>query len=367
VLPRVLTEEGFRGWKSGVAWKGPLQKRAKFNSVSNISFFFEKKSNLYFFNFWRSMKAVVIRRYGSPEVLQYEDVEQPKIKPSQLLVKVHASTVNPIDWKIRKGMLRLITGNKFPIILGFDLSGEVVEVGSGVTRFKPGDQVYGAVGLPGGAYAEFAAVPEKSAAPKPTNMTHEEAAAVTGAALTVLQALQDQGKIQPGQTVLINGASGGVGSFAVQIAKALGADVTAVCSTKNLELVKSLGANRLIDYTQQDFTQDTAQYDIIFDAVGKQSFSSCKAVLKPKGVYVTTLPTPDNVVQSALTALIPAKKAKFVFESHKSQDLVYLKDLIEAGKIRVVIDRTYPLQELAAAHTYSETERVIGKIAIAIA
>lgn len=310
------------------------------------------------------MKAVVIHRYGSPEVLQYEDVEQPKIKPSELLVKVHASSVNPIDWKIRQGMLRVITGNKFPKTLGFDVAGEVIEVGSGVTRFKPQDQIYGTVGFPGGAYAELAAVPEKSVALKPANMTYEEAAAVPGGALTALQALRNQGKIQPGQSVLINGASGGVGSFAVQIAKALGAEVTAVCSTKNVELVKSLGASRVIDYTQQDYTQDTAQYDIVFDAVGKQSFSQSKGVLKPNGVYVTTIPTADNVVQSLITALLPGKKAKFVFESPNSQDLVYLKELIEAGKIRVVIDRTYPLQELAAAHAYSETGRAVGKIVI---
>ena len=313
------------------------------------------------------MKAVVIREYGSPEVLQYQEVEPPKIKPDQLLVKVRATCVNPVDWKIRKGMLKLITGNKFPIILGFDLSGDVVEVGSQVTRFKPGDAIYGNVGLLGGAYAELAAVPEKSVAPKPTNMTYEEAASVPVAALTALQALRDLAHIQPGQTVLINGASGGVGTFAVQIAKALAAEVTAVCSTKNIDLVKSLGADRVIDYTQQDFTQGTAQYDIILDAVAKQSFSSCKQVLKPNGIYVNTLPTPETIVQGILTTFIPGKKAKFILETPKSQDLIYLKDLIEAGKIRSVIDRTFPLQELAAAHAYSETERAVGKIAIAVA
>ncbi|BAZ26915.1 alcohol dehydrogenase zinc-binding domain-containing protein [Kalymmatonema gypsitolerans NIES-4073] len=313
------------------------------------------------------MKAVVIREYGSPEVLQYQEVEPPKIKPDQLLVKVRATCVNPVDWKIRKGMLKLITGNKFPMILGFDLSADVVEVGSQVTRFKPGDAIYGNVGLLGGAYAELAAVPEKSVALKPTNMTYEEAASVPVAALTALQALQDLAHIQVGQTVLINGASGGVGTFAVQIAKALGAEVTAVCSTKNIELVKSLGADRVIDYSQQDFTQGTAQYDIILDAVAKQSFSSCKQVLKPNGIYVNTLPTPETIVQSVLTAFIPGKKAKFILETPRSQDLLYLKELIEAGKIRSVIDRTFPLQELAAAHAYSESERAVGKIAIAVA
>ncbi|MDZ8227111.1 NAD(P)-dependent alcohol dehydrogenase [Nostoc sp. ChiVER01] len=311
------------------------------------------------------MKAVVIRRYGGVEVLQYEDVEQPKIEPTQLLVKVRASSVNPIDWKIRQGMLSLITGIKFPKILGFDVAGEVVEIGSGVTRFKPGDAIYGSTSFPGGGYAEFAAIPENLAVLKPTNLNYEEAAAVPLAALTALQALRDQGNIQTGQNVLINGAAGGVGIFAVQIAKALGAQVTGVSSTKNLDLVKSLGADRVIDYTQQDFAKDTAQYDIIFDAVGKRSLSQTKRVLKSNGIYITTLPSPEVLLESVLTAFLPGQKAKFFFEKPNTKDLLFLKELIEAGKIRVVIDRTYPLQELAAAHSYSETGRVVGKIAIA--
>ncbi len=311
------------------------------------------------------MKAVVIRRYGAAEVLQYEDVEQPKIEPTQLLVKVRASSVNPIDWKIRQGMLSLISGSKFPKILGFDVAGEVVAVGSGVTRFKPGDAIYGSTSFPGGGYAEFAAVPENLVALKPANLNYEEAAAVPLAALTALQALRNEGNIQTGQNVLINGAAGGVGTFAVQIAKALGAVVTGVSSTKNLDLVKSLGADRVIDYTQQDFAEDTAQYDIIFDAVGKRSLSQTKKVLKPNGIYITTIPSPEVFLESVLTAFLPIQKAKFILEKPNTQDLVYLKELIEAGKIRVVIDRTYPLQELAAAHNYSETGRAVGKIAIA--
>ncbi|OYD99445.1 zinc-binding alcohol dehydrogenase [Nostoc sp. 'Peltigera membranacea cyanobiont' 213] len=312
------------------------------------------------------MKAMVIRRYGAAEVLQYEDVEQPKIEPTQLLVKVRASSVNPIDWKIRQGMLSLIVGNKFPKILGFDVAGEVVAVGSGVTRFKPGDAIYGSTSFPGGGYAEFAAVPESVVVLKPTNLSYEEAAAVPLAALTALQALRDQGNIQTGQSVLINGAAGGVGIFAVQIAKALGAVVTGVSSTKNLDLVKSLGADRVIDYTQQDFAEDTAQYDIIFDAVGKRSLSETKKVLKPNGVYITTVPSPQVFLESVLTALLPGQKAKFLFEKPNAKDLLFLKELIEGGKIRAVIDRTYPLQELAAAHSYSETGRAVGKIAIAV-
>ncbi|MEH1968954.1 NAD(P)-dependent alcohol dehydrogenase [Nostoc sp.] len=312
------------------------------------------------------MKAVVIRRYGATEVLQYEDLEQPKIEPTQLLVKVRASSVNPIDWKIRQGMLSLIVGSKFPKILGFDVAGDVVAVGSSVTRFKPGDAIYGSTSFPGGGYAEFAAIPENLAAFKPTNLSYEEAAAVPLAALTALQALRNEGNIQTGQNVLINGAAGGVGFFAVQIAKALGAVVTGVSSTKNLDLVKSLGADRVIDYTQQDFTEDTAQYDIIFDAVGKRSLSQTKRVLKPKGIYITTLPSPEVLLEGVLTAFLPGQKAKFILEKPNAQDLVYLKELIEAGKIRVVIDRTYPLQELAAAHSYSETGRAVGKIVLAV-
>lgn len=312
------------------------------------------------------MKAIVIRGYGTPDVLQYEDIERPRLQPMQLLVKVHASSVNPIDWKIRKGMLQLITGYRFPMILGFDVAGEVVEVGSGVTRFKPGDSIYGSTSFPGGAYAEFAAIPENQAAAKPTNLNYQEAAVVPLAALTALQGLRDQGNIQSGQTVLINGAAGGVGIFAVQIAKALGGEVTGVSSTKNLEFVKSWGADQVIDYTQQDFAKGTAKYDIIFDVVGKRSPTDAKRVLKPNGVYITTLPSPESLVQSVLTAVIPGQKVKLVVEKPNSPDLIYLKELIEAGKIRPVIDRTFPLQELAAAHAYSETERTVGKIAIAV-
>ncbi|BAY74284.1 alcohol dehydrogenase zinc-binding domain-containing protein [Nostoc linckia NIES-25] len=320
------------------------------------------------------MKAVVIRRYGDAQVLQYEDVEQPKIEPTQILVKVRASSVNPVDWKIRQGMLSLLTGSKFPKILGFDVAGDVVEVGSQVTRFKPGDAIYGSTSFPGGGYAEFAAIRENLAVLKPTNLSYEEAAAVPLAALTALQALRDGGNIQTGQNVLINGAAGGVGSFAVQIAKALGAVVAGVSSSKNLDLVKSLGADRAIDYTRQDFTDDTTQYDIIFDAVGKRSLSQTKKVLKPNGIYLSTLPSPESVVQSVLTAFIPGQKSKLVLEKPNAKDLAYLKELIEAGKIRAVIDvydglrqRTFPLQELAAAHSYSETGRAVGKIAISVA
>ena len=314
------------------------------------------------------MKAVFINQYGSTQVLQYGDIETPSINRDQLLVKVYASSVNPVDWKIRAGQLQFLTGYKFPMVLGFDVSGEVVAVGESVTRFQTGDKVYAYLdSLPGGAYAEYAVVSERVACFKPDNMSYEQAAAVPLAATTALQALRDLGQILPGHKVLINGASGGVGSFAVQIAKALKAEVTAVCSTQNVELVKSLGGDRVIDYTVQDFTKDASLYDIIFDTVGKESFSGCQNILKPNGVYVTTLPNPDSVMQSLLTFLLPGKKSKLVVAQSRGQDLAYLKELIEGGKIRSVIDRTYPLEELAAAHAESEQGHVVGKLVIAVA
>ncbi len=312
----------------------------------------------------RVMKAMIIRGYGGADVLEYEEVEVPKIKPDDLLVKVHAAGVNPVDWKIRKGMLKIISGNKFPMILGFDLAGVVLEIGSQVSGFQVGDKIYGSLPLPGGAYAELAAVPQQVVAAKSEHISFEEAAALPVAALTALQSLRDQADIQPSHSVLVNGASGGVGIFAVQIAKALGADVTGVCSSKNLDFVKSLGADYLIDYTQQNFTQNQIQYDIIFDAVAKQTFGQCKKVLKPNGVYITTLPSVPNLLSIGLTSIFGSQKAKFILAQPNTADLLYLNELIADGKLRVVIDCTYPLEELAAAHIYSESERARGKIVI---
>jgi 2-desacetyl-2-hydroxyethyl bacteriochlorophyllide A dehydrogenase len=313
------------------------------------------------------MKAAIINRYGSADVLQIADVKKPSIASNQLLIKVCASSVNPIDWKIRRGMLKVVTGNKFPMILGFDVSGEVLEVGEQVSQFKAGDNVYAYLDpVPGGAYAEYVAVAEKFVCLKPNNMTHEQAAAVPLAATTALQVLRDTGNLKKGQKVLINGASGGVGAFAVQIAKALETVVTAVCSTKNVELVKSLGADKVIDYTQQDFTQGTEKYDIIFDAVSKSSFSECKNNLFAKGVYITLLPSPDIFINNALTFFGLGKQARLFLAKSSCKDLAQLKELIESEKIRSVIDRTYPLSEIAAAHTYSEGGRAVGKIIIVI-
>ncbi len=313
------------------------------------------------------MKAVVINQYGAAEVLQFQDIPIPQIKSDQMLVKVYATSINPIDWKTRNGMLKIIFGNKFPMVLGYDISGEVVQVGSEVTQFRPGDQIYACLDTAtSGSYAEYAAVSEKVAYFKPQNISHEEAAAVPLAAETALQALRDLGEIKVGSRILINGASGGVGTFAVQIAKAKGAQVTAVCSQKNAELVNSLGADRIIDYTFQDFTKESVKYDIIFDAVANRSFWECQNILSSNGVYVTTVPDFANSAAILITQLIPGKKAKFILLKSNGKDLAYLKELIEANKLRPIIARTYPLSEIAQAHAESEKGRVVGKLVIAV-
>ncbi|MBD2481164.1 NAD(P)-dependent alcohol dehydrogenase [Planktothrix sp. FACHB-1365] len=313
------------------------------------------------------MKAIVIDQYGSPDVLRYQDIPTPTIKPDQVLVKIHASSINPVDWKIRQGLLQPLSGYNFPKVLGCDLSGEVVEVGEKATSWRVGDQVYTFVNpLFGGAYAEYVAVSATNLSYKPQNMTYTEAAGVPVAGLTALQGLLDLGQLRPGQRVLINGASGGVGTFAVQIATAMNAEVTGVCGTANVEIVKRLGAHTVIDYTQEDFTQQEIQYDIIFDAVGKQSFFNCEKVLKPDGIYISTLPTVDNMGATLQTLFFSNQKCKLVLAQPSRRDLDALRDLIETGKVKTIIDRTYSLSDLAEAHTYSEMGRTVGKIVITV-
>lgn len=313
------------------------------------------------------MKAVVFDRYGSVEVLQYQELSKPKIKPDQLLVRVRASSINPVDWKIRQGHLQLLSGFNFPRIVGSDISGVVVEIGWEVTKFQPGDEVYTFLNpLTGGACAEYCAVPESAAAIKPQNITHTEAATVPIAGLTALQALRDLGEIQAGKKVLINGASGGVGIFAVQIAKAMDAVVTGVCSAKNRDFVNNLGADFVLDYAEVDFTKQTEKYDIILDAVGKKTFAECENVLETDGVYISTLPSFDNLAPMFLSWFMPGKKAKSIVANANNSDLGVLRELIESGKVEPIVDRTYSLPEVAAAHAYSETGRAVGKIAIGI-
>ena len=313
------------------------------------------------------MKAVAFDRYGSAEELQYRELEKPIAKSNELLVRVRASSVNPVDWKIRQGHLQLLTGFNFPRIVGSDISGVVVEVGREVTKFQPGDEVYTFLNpMSGGACAEYAVVAESDAAFKPKNITHAEAAAVPIAGLTALQSLRDLGQIQAGNKVLINGASGGVGTFAVQVAKAMNAEVTGVCSAKNRELVKSLGADFILDYAEIDFTQQADKYDIILDAVGTKTFAECEKVLQPEGIYISTLPSFDNLAPMLTSWFISGKKAKFILANANPSDLEALRELIESEKVEPIVDRTYSLAEVAAAHAYSETGRAVGKIALGI-
>jgi NADPH:quinone reductase-like Zn-dependent oxidoreductase len=313
------------------------------------------------------MKAVVFDRYGSVEVLQYRELSKPTIKPDQLLVRVSASSINPVDWKIRQGHLQLLSGFNFPRIVGSDISGVVEEIGKEVTKFQPGDEVYTFLNpLTGGACAEYCAVPESAAAIKPQNITHTEAATVPIAGLTALQALGELGEIQAGKKVLINGASGGVGIFAVQIGKAMDAVVTGVCSAKNRDLVNNLGADFVLDYAEVEFTKQTEKYDIILDAVATKTFPECENVLETEGVYISTLPSFDNLAPMFLSLFMSGKKAKLIVANANNRDLGILRELIESGKVEPIVDRTYSLAEVAAAHAYSETGRAVGKIAIGI-
>ncbi|ACB54087.1 putative zinc-binding oxidoreductase [Crocosphaera subtropica ATCC 51142] len=312
------------------------------------------------------MKSVIFNRYGSPDVLEYAEVTKPSPTAKQLLIKVIASSVNPIDWKIRRGMLQVVTGKKFPLSLGCDFSGEAVEVGEKVSDFQVSDQVYGFFSPGSGkAYGEYIVITPQNIAPKPTNLTHSQAAAVPLAASTALQGLRNKGKVKRGQTVLINGASGGVGTFAVQIAKAYQAAVTGVCSGKNIPLVTELGADYTIDYTQEDFTQQEKQYDIIFDIVGNYSFRKCQKSLNPEGIYVTLTPSLNFIINSVF-AFFSRQQSKLLLVEPQPKDLAELKDLIEHQKVKPIIDCTYQLSDIMAAHTYSETGHVVGKIVLEV-
>ena len=325
------------------------------------------------------MRAIVYQDFGSPDILKCEDIEKPTPGDNEVLIRVRAASLNPLDWKLMKGgpfILRLLLGLGKPKIKrpGVDVAGEVDAVGKNVSQFKPGDPVFGTCV---GAFAEFAtsqsATGMKSALViKPDNLTFEQAASAPVAALTALQGLRDKARIQSGHRVLVNGAAGGVGTFAVQIARSFGANVTGVCSTRNVDLVRSLGAEQVIDYTQQDFTKSGQRYDIVLDCVGNHSFSEWTRVLNPKGILVGVGAPPDVPLSRLLAGLIGAL-VRSLFVSQKiaifvarvnQQDLTTVGDLMAAGKVTPVIDRHYRLSEVREAFRYMELGHACGKVII---
>ena len=320
------------------------------------------------------MKAVICTKYGPPDVLQLKEVTKPVPRDNEVLIRIYATTVTKYDCWVRSSTaptgfwlpMRIASGLRKPkkTILGTELSGEIEAAGKDATRLKKGDQVFGYPGMNLGAYAEFICLPEDGViAIKPSNITYEEAASIPQGALTALFFLR-KGNVQSGQKVLIFGASGGVGNYAVQLAKYFGAEVIGVCSTTKFELVKSLGADKVIDYTKEDFTKSGETYDIILDTIGKSSVSGCKRSLKNDGFYLLTTFGLPKLVQILWLSMTSKRKVFYGLLKERTEDLIFLKELIEAGKIKAVIDRSYPFEQAAEAHRYVETGRKKGNVVI---
>jgi NADPH:quinone reductase-like Zn-dependent oxidoreductase len=316
------------------------------------------------------MKAIVQNDYGSTEVLKLKEIDRPVVKDNDVLVRVHAAALNAGDYFSMRGapwVARMVVGFPKPknYILGWDVAGHVKAVGKKVTRFQPGDEVFGSCNH---TFAEYVSAAADKFAMKPANLTFEQAAAVPTAALTALQGLRDAGKVQPGQKVLINGASGGVGTFAVQIAKSFGAEVTGVCSTRNVDMVRSIGADHVIDYTQEDFTQGGQRYDLILDQVANHSLSDCRRALTPQGTHIPNSGHAGMgyIVKALVTSLFVRQQGRPYVSLPNKEDLVVLKELIEAGKVTPVIDRTYPLSETSEAFRYLDAGHARGKVVISV-
>ena len=322
------------------------------------------------------MKTILHTEYGPPDLLQFEDVEKPTPKDDEVLIKIHAASLNAYDWHLLTAdifLVRFASGLFKPksTLIGADIAGRVEAVGNNIKHFKPGDEVFGDLAsFGGGGFAEYVAAPENAFVLKPSNLSFEEAAAVPMAAITALQGLRDEGKIQAGQKVLINGASGGVGTFAVQIAKFYGAEVTAVCSTRNLELARSLGADHVIDYTQENFTENDQQYDLIFAANGYHPLSAYKRALTPEGVYVMAGGTTKQIFSAMLLGSLMSTKGKKmggVSAKPNQADLNFMKELLEKGDIKSVVDKTFKLDDIAQALDYIGEGHARGKVVVTIA
>jgi len=323
------------------------------------------------------MKAIVYTKYGSPDVLQFKEVEKPTPEADEVLIKVHAASINAADLHYLRAdpfLIRPTSGLLKPknTFLGADVAGRIEAVGRNVTQFRPGDDIFGDLSVSGrGTFAEYVCANVNALSLKPANLSFEEAASVPMAAVTALQGLRTKGKIQPGQKVLINGASGGVGTFAVQIAKSFGAEVTAVCSTRNLDIMRSIGADHVIDYTQDDFTQNGHRYDLILAANGYHSISDYKRVLAPKGTYVMTggaiAQLSEVMFQGPWISMSGSKKMGNLLAKPNHADLTFMKKLLEDGKVKPVIDRCYPLSEVPAAFRYLEEGHAQGKVVITVA
>lgn len=328
------------------------------------------------------MKAVVIQRYGSSDVLEYASnhPEPDKLHSNQVVIKVNAAGINPLDIKIRKGDLRLISRSKFPMLLGNDACGVIVKCGSRVYNYKVGDHVYCMVDTnkrfslsgfaKGGSYAEYCVTREDTISLKPDSLADEEAASLPLCCLTAYQALVYKARIKSGDTVLINGASGGVGVYAVQIAKAFGANITAICSSRNREFIKSLGADTAIDYKEKGITQLSDKFDIIYDIVANTSYTQCKHILNKKGVFISNIASLTSIITTYLFPLLGVfgfgKRSTFAWVKPSGKDLSLISQMVNDGQIRPIIDQIYSLNEIRQAHEYSETGRVKGKLVIKI-